>query len=95
MKLEVTVNNKHDELLGSGELNLYKEVFIKRERNLKKWVAIISSPNSQKVSELMAKMPGASNQMRLMLRISINYNGRPKEATEPNPIIDDIKSKFN
>jgi len=53
---------------------------------LKKWVAIISAPGSQKVSDLMAKMPGASQQMRVLLRITINYNGKHKEVTEPNPI---------
>jgi len=96
--LSLNVSNQYGELLGSGELNLYKDIFIRREKNLKKWVAIISAPGSQKVSELMAKMSGAtSNQMKILLRITINYNGKQKEATEPEPIYvpDEIKNAIS
>jgi len=88
MKVSVSVFSKNEENLGGGDLFIYKDSFQKKEKNIKKWLAI--NNESQRKSVILTqgiKFAHTKTQMlKMLLRITINYD--VTNYVDTNKVID-------
>ncbi len=88
MKITIHISNKNDEGIGVAELALTKENFNKRDKNIKKWVAVNNEVQRKSIIQTQsAKFAHTVTQMmKMLLKVTIDYDSN--KFVEPSPTMD-------
>jgi len=92
MKISVSCFNKNEESIGFADIFIYKESFTKKEKNIKKWLAVNNETQRKSMIQTQsAKFAHTvTHLIKMLLKITIDYD--VKNYVEP---VNTIVSKNN